>query len=402
MIKNKIIEILTGISVLFSACSELDENMNFNKDMESKNAVEVNLSLSFAPEVHLDGNTNYQPMSTRAGDSIKSIIANEYKCLVLKEINNIWYVDTLAKPTLTTDPSNSELKIMSTTIFQDLKLTLRPGHYRILAVLNPRSGEWNPQLVPGTKVKGDGIDTVAHAYKYRFQTGGFANIGKREVKYEIFSGTAEFTVSKTSNLHSNPINGNTHIIFTRKVMQIRFLLKDHISPKDSFNFNPTQHTVHATLKATKEGIPFCDGLDCWGDAYYNHIKPTTELPICTDLDTPWRTSTSSKTKERYKMISSHVTIYSPFVFTDVNTQVPYQLENIKIIGQSGGDGFVYIYPEPIRNLQLKNDTIQQVVFQTTDIVDNHIVEPQRQVTLEHLKEESSKELFGPYYECNLP
>ena len=102
------------------------------------------------------------------------------------------------------------------------------------------------------------------------------------------------------------------------------------------------------------------------------------------------------------MISSHVTIYSPFVFTDVNTQVPYQLENIKIIGQSGGDGFVYIYPEPIRNLQLKNDTIQQVVFQTTDIVDNHIVEPQRQVTLEHLKEESSKELFGPYYECNLP
>ncbi len=266
-------------------------------------------------------------------------------------------------------------------------------------MLNPQNGKWNPNLIPGAIVKGE-ADTVAHAYTYNFQTDKiYANYGKRQVSREIYAGTADFTVKKTTDLHSDPIDGNTHITFTRKVMQMRFLLKDEESEKNQFNFKTTQHTVFATLATTQPEIPFCDGLDCWGNAYYKQQNPTTEIELCTCIDPSWRTAQNNR---QYKMISSHVTIYSPFLFTDNAQPIPFLLKNLKVIGQSGSDGFIYIYPSVIQNLTLKNNTIQQFSFQTTDMVDEEVASPQLQVTLDYLEEESSQLLFDSYYECNIP
>lgn len=402
--KEKIFGILAGICILLLACSEREDNDSpVNNSIMGKDRVTVNLSLSSLPEIHIDGNTDYRPAS-RAGGNIRSLIANNYRCLVMKEIGAKWYVDTLTNRTLAEGSKGSNVKVTDDTKFKDLQLTLRPGHYRVLVVLNPQSGVWNKNLVPGAVVKGGDADTVAHAYTYSFQTDNhYANLGKRQVRYEIFAGTAEFTVEKTPDLHSNPVNGNTHITFNRKVMQMRFLLKDHVSVPNDFNFKDTQHTVYATLKATNPDIPFCDGLDCWGNAYYNHTTPTRELEICTDLDPEWR---MAKTGTRYKIISGHVTIYSPFIFADDRKEVPYQLEKVKVAGQSGQGGFVYVYPPSIPDMVLTNNTIQPVVFQTTGEVDGEIVPPQLQVTLEYLKDESSKasfaDYFDAYYECNIP
>lgn len=399
MIKEKIIGILVCIFSLLLACSEPDENDSLiNRNIMGKDKVNVSLSLSL-PEMQLEGNTDYRPMSSRAAGNIRSIIANSYKCLVIKEIGDKWYVDTLTQRKLTTAGTYAQVSITDDTRFNDLQLTLRPGHYRVLVVLNPRSTVWNPNLIPGAIVKG-AADTIAHAYTYSYQTDPFyANIGKREVRYEVFAGTAEFTVEKTSGLHSNPVNGNTHIAFARKVAQLRFLLKDEESKENKFNFVTTQHTVYATLKATQTENPFCDGLDCWGDAYYNHRTPTTEIEICTNIDPNWRVA---KTGIQYKMISGHVTIYSPFVFTDDTRQVDYQLEAFKIAGQSGQGGFTYVYSQPIYGLKLKNNAIRQFVFRTTDEVDPDAAYPQLQVGLEYLEDESNQDLFDSDYECNIP
>lgn len=401
--KEKIFGILAGICILLLACSEQEDNRSpVDNSIMGKDKVTVNLTLSSIPEIQIDGNTDYRPVSRAAGD-IRSLIANNYRCLVMKKIGSNWYVDTLTNRTLTEGSKWSEVKVTDNTKFKDLQLTLRPGHYRVLVVLNPQSGVWNKGLVPGAVVKSE-ADTVTHAYTYSFQTDShYSNLGRRQVRYEIFAGTAEFTVEKTSDLHSTPVNGNTHITFTRKVMQMRFLLKDHLSVPNDFNFKKAQHTVYTTLIATDPNIPFCDGLDCWGNAYYNHTAPTRELEICTDLDPNWRLA---KTGAQYKMISGHVTIYSPFIFTDDSKEVPYQLEETEVAGQSGQGGFVYVYPPIIPDLVLTNNTIQPIVFQTTGEVDGEIVAPALQVTLEYLKEESSKasfaDYFDAYYECNIP
>lgn len=401
MRKEKIIGMLAGICILLLACSEQEENESLYAGVD-KEKVNVCLTLSSIPKIQWEGNTDYHPMSGRAEEKeeVHSLIANRYNCLVMKEIGEKWYVDTLVHPTLTQAGQWSELKLTDSAKFKDLQLTLRPGRYRVLVVLNPGSVAWNRDLKPGAVVKG-GADTVAHAYTYGYQTSQSwqPNYEMFQVNREIFAGSAEFTVEKTSDLHSPPVNGNTHVTFARKVMQMRFLLKDSISPERKYNFSTTQHTVYTTFKATKPGVFFCDGLDCWGDAYYNSKSSTTELELCTQLFEPWR---RAKTGINYQMTAPNVTVYSPFILTDSRKEVPHQLEKIKIVGQSGADGYVYIYPPGISGLVLRNNTIQQIVFQTTDEMDPTAAKPQKQVTLEYLPDEAFKDLFSPYYECNLP
>lgn len=402
MIRKKTIGLLVSALTLLLACSEQDENDNLiNREIMEEEKVDVCLSLSLLPEMQIEGNTDYRPMSSRASKLIRTKLANAYKCLVMKEIGNKWYVDSLVTRTLTDLPvwSMTKIEVTDDTKLKELQLSLRPGHYRILAVLNSNSVEWNSRLVPGAVVS-NRADTITHAYTYFFQRSTFpqyANYGKRQVSSEVFAGTAEFTVSKTPDLHSNPVNGNTNIQFTRKVMQMRFLLKNQ-PMVEKLNFVNTQHTIYATLVATNPNLPFCDGLDCWGNAYYNTPR-TTELPICTDIHSDWR---EAKNGNQYKMTSSNVTIYSPFIFTDSTRQVPYLLKDIKAVGQASQDGFIYVYKKPIPNLILKHNTIQQIVFRTTDKEDPDISVPQSQVILEYLKEESAEDLFDSYYECNIP
>ena len=388
---------LISICFLLSACSEREEFESLvNRGIEEEEEVDVHLSLSSIPAISIEGDTDYRPMNTRAEGEIRSIIDNTYNCLVMKEIDSKWYVDTLLQQTLTSEGQWATIKVKEGMDFKDIQLTLRPGHYRVLAVLNPQSTHWNPDLVPGALVKGDGLkDTVAYAYTYFFATSSdHMNKGKRQVLKEVFSGIADFTVEKTSDVHSNPVNGDAHITLARKVMQIHFLLKDTIT-SGGLNFTETQYTVMATLKTTNEKAYFCDGVTCFGDPYYIQGGQTAEMDVCMSLFGQWR---KSETRDaRYLMSSYHTTIHSPFIFADERLTVPFQIENVKIYGQSGMP--IYIYPQPITDLMVKNDTIQQIVFQNTDkVIGGNPIK----ITLEYLPDESALQLFGPYYECNIP
>lgn len=393
MIKEKIIGMLVCIFILLLACTERDETDSLiNREIMGKDLVNVSLSLSSLPEMKIEGNTDYRPMGTRASGNVRSIIYNMYKCLVMKEIGSKWYVDTVLQPTLTDASMFDYLKVTDDTRFNDLQLTLRPGHYRVLVVLNAQVTKWNTDLVPGAIVKGE-TDTVAHAYTYYYQTdSNFSNIGLRQLGAEVFAGTAEFIVRKTSDLHTDPVTGNTKVELSRKVMMMRYLLKDIPSEQLKFNFKTTQYTVYATLKATDK--PFCDGLDCWGEAYYNQQKPTLELETCTCLGSYFQVAANG---ESYIIIAGKPTIKSPFVFTDNSTEVPYILDKIRITGQAGEN--TYSYPNLIPGLTLLNNTIQPVVFRTSDMIKDPTSYP-IEIFLEHLEDESKQNLFDPYFECN--
>lgn len=393
---------LSGICFLLSACSEQEDYENLiNNAPKEKDLVEVNLRLSLQSEMKVEGNTDYHPMSTRAegdgvGGKINALIDKKYNCLVMKEINNVWYVDTLVKPTLS-DESSDPIQVMDDSKFKNLQLTLRPGHYRILAVLNPNGTKWNGDLKPGTVVKREG-DTVACAYTYRYVDRYETRPGnpiRRFANKEIFVGTADFNVNKTEDLHSASISGDTKILFTRRVMKMRFLLKNHKS--ELGNFIITEEYIDANISTTEDC--FCDGLDCWGDAYYNHQKPTKKIELYLTLKSPWRTA---KNQEQYMMIAKGSHTYSPFVFTDPKKTVTYQMEDIRIIGQSGTDQ-KYAYPSPIQDLKLRNDTIQQLVFQMSDeCTPGHYDDPDWYVILDYLEKESNMDLFDNNYECNHP
>lgn len=389
---------LISICFLLSACSEQEEFESLvNRGIEEEEEeVDVRLSLSSIPAISIEGDTDYRPMNTRAEGEIRSIIDTTYNCLVMKEIDSKWYVDTLLYPILLEGEEKSSIRVTDDMKFKDIQLTLRPGHYRVLAVLNPLSTHWNPNLVPGALVKGDGVnDTVEYAYTYYFQplSSSHMNKGERQVLKEIFAGTTEFTVEKTSKVDLPLVNGNTHITLFRKVMQFRFLLKDYVTEKNEFNFIETQYTVKATLKTVGKEY-FCDGLNCFGQPYYIQGGQTTKMKICTDLTGRWR---KGENKGQYLITSYHATIHSPFIFADDNLTVPFQIDSVTISGQSTGP--LHIYSQPITDLQVNNDTIQQIVFQNTD----SIIEGDRdKIILEYLKGESSQQLFDPYYECNIP
>lgn len=401
MIKEKIIGMLVGIFILLLACSERDENESLiNSDIMGTEKVDVSLSLSL-PELQIESNTDYRPMSTRvADDEVKALIVNKYRCLVLKEIGGTWYVEAYIEPLLK-EGEGSELLVTDNPVFDNLQLTLRPGHYQVLVILNSeRTTLWNKNLVPGAVVKNQS-DTITHACTYRFQAKDaiHANKGERQLSKEVFSGTVDFRITKTRDLHSPvAISGNTEIALTRRVAKLRFLLKDH--PVDvegsslDYNFYDTEFTLYSTVKVTQEGEYFCDGLDCWGNAYYNRTNPTTQMKIIMSINMDWQAAAG----EHYKMtVPAGTTIYSPFVFTDTTKVVHYQVENILITGQSESPSIQHVYRGPITGLILRNDSVQPLVFQATDKV--KMDEEVHTVTLEYLQEESEKVLFPPYYEC---
>mgnify|MGYP000036006581 FL=1 len=126
MIKEKFIGMLVSIFILLLACSEQNDNETIvNNAIMGKDKVNISLSLSSLPEVQIEGHTDYRPMSSRATGNVRSIISNSYKCLVIKEIGNKWYVDTLTQRTLTEGSKWNEIKVTDDTPFNDLQLTDR-------------------------------------------------------------------------------------------------------------------------------------------------------------------------------------------------------------------------------------------------------------------------------------
>ena len=141
-------------------------------------------------------------------------------------------------------------------------LELRPGDYRIVAVINWGSADWNNDLVPGKVVSDetDGSLRTPPLLTYTIST-HWMNNGYRQLSREVFVAVADFPVPKSGDLHSAGVPPVT-LRAERRVAKFRVLLKDKPSPVNGFSFDMTAHTVQMLLTSKTE--PFAEGIDALG------------------------------------------------------------------------------------------------------------------------------------------
>lgn len=395
MVKNLIGWICLGI--FLTACEQ--EERYYTGESGHRR---FSIPLSLTSDVRMQQGTDYVPMATKSEDAIKTKIENTCQCLVLKEVESKWYIEDLLRITLDkSKPSYLAREVTSDGIIGAIELILSPGHYRILVVANASGVKWNPDLTPGYPVKDETVagGEVPYAFTYHVESNSiYLNKGYRFLSKEIFTGTYQFTISKTGDLHSDPINGNGKLSLTRKVSRFRILLKEGASPVNEFIFENTAHYAFPTLKATGD-TPFCDGVDCWGDAYYNRQQPLYELPIC--ISTPGRTNVATNGASYQMVLPENSTYPGVFIFTDeMKTEgIPYEISIEKIFGSSGG--FSYYYEGTIGGHTLYPNSIDGLVFRTAD---GHKDAPgvKLSIQVEQVSDENAIELFNPFYEVNQP
>ena len=129
----------------------------------------------------------------------------------------------------------AELKIAGDLPPCPFNLELRPGDYRIVAVINWGSADWNNDLVPGKVVSDetDGSLRTPPLLTYTIST-HWMNNGYRQLSREVFVAVADFPVPKSGDLHSAGVPPVT-LRAERRVAKFRVLLKDKPSPVNGFS-----------------------------------------------------------------------------------------------------------------------------------------------------------------------
>ena len=341
----------------------------------------------------VDTDTSLEPM-TRA-TSYKEWFSNDCRILILKKTDTRWIVD--GTETLLLDAQSgswTELKLSADDFPpRSFRFELRPGDYRIVAVLNWRSADWNSELVPG-KVVADEADASLRTpplISYTIAT-HWMNNGYRMLNREIFVAIADFTVPKSGDLHASGVPAVT-LRAERRVGKFRILLKRKASPVNGFSFDKTAHTVRMLF--TSQTKPFAEGIDALGAMYYGD-PGLYELPWCLSTIGDFHPSGSAA----YQMCQSNSTVFSPFLFADPAAEQPFGIEQIGISGAS--DGFNYKTDEKFRRT-LAASKITGLVFQATDIFDN----TSSQILIDVVEAaddagvpENAATLFDPYFEWN--
>ncbi len=392
------------LAFLMAGCQhEKAEIVPRTPDRENGDKVPVTFSMQMAG---LETGTEIVPMgvSTRAADTVYTKISPFYTCILLKKADTRWIVDTVINNKLTSEGYNGiEIKKNNKTI-GELRLELRPGTYHMTLYFNLNDSKWNPDLKPGTVVKDDaGTVPVPYACQYSYQTNmsfyGY-NYGRRTLYREPFIGTSDFTVEKTSDLHTGSPNMRLTVSLRRKATRFRFLLKDQPSPEKSLTFDMnTEHTIKATLIAVP-GQKFPEGIDVWGDAYYL-TPPTTELPICVCQNKALPGTNGSS----YIFTTHNAHVYSPYLFSDDNVPEGVTCKvDLEIISEQQGDP-CYSFDEtsgPLPIMTLKPNATGGVVFVVSDpMVPSSTSSGQLNKTVRVAEpEEDPATLFDQYEEWN--
>ena len=336
-----------------------------------------------------------EPM-TRA-TSYKEWFGNSCRLLILKKADTRWIVDATQNVLL--DAASGpwlELKLSGDLPPCTFGLELRPGDYRIVAVLNFQSGDWNTELVPGTVVAdvADASMRTPPLITYLIST-HWMNTGYRQLSREVFVAVADFTVPKSGDLHSSGVPAVT-LRAERRVAKFRVLLKDKRSPVNDFSFQKTAHTFRARF--ISKATPFAEGIDALGGMYYGDFG-VYELPWCMSTIGEFYASGT----DVYQMCQTNSTVFSPFLFADPRSAgVPFEITDIRISGASGSGGFSYKTGEPFTRTLVCNG-ICGVVFETTDVYDDSssqlLVDVVGAVDSKGDPEDAAA-LFDPFYEWN--
>lgn len=385
--------VMKNFLILFALMAFLATGCSDDDLSGSSSTAEPAVGVSFRMDVGIDTDTSVEPM-TRA-TSYKNWFKNSFRLLILKKTDSRWIVEgTQSFPLDAKTSAWNEVKLSGDLPAASFDLVLRPGDYRIVAVLNWQSATWNSALVPGSVVA-DENNPLLHTpplLTYVIIKDHPANNGYRMLSREIFVATADFTVPKSSDLHGSGMQP-LPLHAQRCVGKIRMLVKDKPSAVKGFTFDSTPHTFRVVLKALDK--PFAEGIDALGGMYYSD-------PGLYEL--PWCMSTMNfhiSGNARYQLCQTNSTVFSPFLFIDPAAgEQPVEVSVNSISGAS--EGFVY-KTDQVFTRTLAASKIIGIVFQTTDISDLpeypymvHVVE----ATDDQGNPENAVTLFDPYFEWN--
>ncbi len=372
-------------AILTGGCSEGESSGRSSGEDEPR--IEIGFRLQ-TPET----DTSLEPM-TRA-TSYEEWFNNICRLLILKKVDTRWIVDATQNVLLDAkSPSWTELKLSGGLPPCSFRLELRPGNYRIVAVINGQSAVWNSELVPG-KVVADDADASLRTpplISYTVST-HWMNNGYRMLNREVFVAVSDFTVPKSGDLHSAGVPVVT-LHAERRVAKFRMLLKDKPTPVNGFSFDQTAHTIQMLF--VSETNPFAEGIDALGGMYYGE-PGLHELPWCFSTIGNFHFSG----KERYQLCQTNSTVFSPFLFADPASELPVRIEHIDIFGASGG--YTYKADETFTRT-LAASKISGIVFEATDIFE--IPSSQMLIHVVEAKDaegnpENAAAIFDQFYEWN--
>lgn len=386
----KKLSILFAALLVFSACA--DEQFPAASVPDDEAPVRVGFSL----RATLDTDTSLEPM-TRAVTDYKNWIHNKCQLLILRKTDTRWIVDK--RDSLYLNPAEMESwshEEKLTDLLSPLPFycELRPGDYRIVAVLNAYWTDFNEALKPGTVVADTSDPALLTPPLLTYSISKYwANPGYRSLAREVFVAVSDFTVPRSSNLHGTAMPA-VELHAERRVGKFRILLKGEVSPNGKNFFETTAHTPYIVLKA-KNGA-FAEGIDALGGMYYGPQK-LVELPWCMMTFSDFHPSGGSK----YQLCQTNSSVFSPFLFADPAVdKLSFEITDIYIMGASGG--YTYrTYETFSRDLAVNK--ITGIVFQTIDTV--YTVGSQSDIGITEATDENgvpedAVTLFDPFYEWN--
>lgn len=384
---NKLAICFVLAAFLSGACSDETPSLYPNPDEESAATV------CFRLEAQIETDTSVEPM-TRA-TAYKEWFSNTCRLLVLKKSSRRWIVDRTQTVLLDANSRPSDILKLSDTLQPcSFAFEMRPGDYRLVAVINPQSAVWNEELVTGTVVADENDPSLRTPplLSYLISTHP-ANRGYRGLYREIFVATTEFTVPKSGDLHASGMPAVT-LKAERRVGKIRMLLKNTPSPKYGFEFDLTPYTFRMLFTASER--PFAEGIDALGGMYYSE-SGLYELPWCMSTYGGFYPAGDAS----YLLCQTNSTVFSPFVFADPDAgDLSFEITDIGISGASGDPTFM---ATDAFTRTLAASKITGIVFQTTDAFDqtvSPIVIDVREATDASGNVEDATALFDPYFEWN--
>lgn len=377
--------------LLFLACQQDPYGESDEILSEGEENVRVSFTISLASGMKLDSEIVPMNSSQTGEDTVFTRISNEYKAIVVKKIDTRWIIDRIVSSNLGIGSAWSEIQLKRGSVFKSLQLELRPGTYRLILFLNPDSGIWNEALKSGMVVENEeGTIAPPQVLKYRIGDSGYPNAGLRMLNRELFAGSADFVVKKNNQLNQDPYKNVHSIQASRKVACFRIVLKEN---PEAHQFGPTEQRFTAIFTAA-DGKYFPDGLDIWGNAWYDKTNPCRSMGVCMICRYP-------RGRTDYLVSSwTGVTVFSPYyIVEDRNEDLPYTISDIDIHGQSGEPYQIFKCPQGYTTSRVfKTSYIDGIVLRpTTEIFKDETTNTG--VYLEEVNEDTGS-LFGPFMEWN--
>lgn len=353
--------------------------------------------VEFSVEVPADIETDWEHRPMTRATSYKTRIPITLRYVVLKKVDTRWIVDQADTILLKRkDKWSTNIYITDSLPPHTISLEMRPGEYKMVAIINPTTGKWY-DVIPGTVVadESDPSFVTPPLQTYILSTHP-RNEGYLAIYGEVFVAVHDFTVPKSEDLHSGgmpPIKLHAE----RRVGKFRLLLKDKASPKEGFTFSTTDHKAEFLL--TSKGRPFPDGIDAMGNMYYDPENPLNQLPWCMYTYSTFYTSGNY----RYQICQTGASAFTPFLFIDPEGgDLGFTVSNITVSGASGSGGFSYRSTDTFERT-LAVDKTTGIVFQTTDTYDGNDYHPTVDIveaTDETGKPENAATIFDEFFEWN--